>query len=168
MTLRQLLFSLPRELDLRFALEGTFLLQSLNASFPETPAIMRLCLRTKPRLWGLSLSSLKKVFTYKQCSYYSWLHVIATMTIQLECRNQTLQVPNKRRIVQFCINSYMGCVFKVRGEVRGETFNQQKPKILSIPLSCREAVSEHAQGDEWTPCPAIPGTITGDQSCLTL
>ncbi len=27
--------------------------------------------------------------------------------------------------------------------------------------TCREAVSEHAQGSEWTPCPAIPGTITG-------
>ena len=25
----------------------------------------------------------------------------------------------------------------------------------------REALSEHAHGDEWTPCPAIPGTITG-------
>ena len=25
----------------------------------------------------------------------------------------------------------------------------------------REATSQHAMGDEWTPCPAIPGTITG-------
>ena len=28
-------------------------------------------------------------------------------------------------------------------------------------LRCREATSQHAMGDEWTPCPAIPGTITG-------
>lgn len=32
-------------------------------------------------------------------------------------------------------------------------------------MCCREATSQHAMGDEWTPCPAIPGTITGAPSC---
>ena len=37
------------------------------------------------------------------------------------------------------------------------------PGRIAHPCSCiiREAISEHAAGSEWTPCPAIAKTITG-------